>query len=186
MHVLVSLDDLANSRAENERLTKQNTELQNAMNKLVAERRQSLRAQVREFHAVMGQPIGDVPRAPSPERVRLRLRLIAEEFFELLDACLEDVSVNGDMHRHIDAAIDESAVNVDMVAVADAAGDTQYVLEGLMIEFGIDSGPVLAEIQKSNLTKTGGGQRADGKIVKGPMFRKPDLHGVLVAQGLDQ
>jgi predicted HAD superfamily Cof-like phosphohydrolase len=39
-----------------------------------------------EFHKAIGQPIEGRPTVPADARVRLRMALIAEEFFETLNA----------------------------------------------------------------------------------------------------
>jgi hypothetical protein len=46
----------------------------------------SLSGQVREFHAVMDCPTRETPTLIPEERVRLRAALIAEEFFETMEA----------------------------------------------------------------------------------------------------
>lgn len=38
---------------------------------------------------------------------------------------------------------------------------------------------VFAEVHRSNMTKEGGGKRADGKILKGPGYESPDIAAVL-------
>src|SRR5208282_3967193 len=70
-------------------LREQNTELQTRMTELVLQRREEtpLRAQVTAFHKLIGSPVLDVPTEYIPEKnVRLRASLIAEEFFETLEA----------------------------------------------------------------------------------------------------
>ena len=118
---------------------------------------------VREFHEKFGVPVAEKPGFPD-DRVRaLRHDLIDEELQELVEADNAD----------------------DLVGVADAIGDLLYVTYGMALAYGIDMEPVLREIHASNMTKTGGGTRSDGKILKGPNFKLPDLAVVLKEQGAD-
>lgn len=50
-------------------------------------------------------------------------------------------------------------------------------------DFGVGLLSCVEEVHASNLSKTGGKLRADGKMGKGPNFRKPDLRRILVMQG---
>lgn len=146
----------------------------------------TIRAQVTAFHEAMGQPIVKVPAVPSDDRVRLRLRLIAEEFFELLDASLYDrggfVRVAGGA---IARALEDASVRVNLPEFADALVDIAYVVEGSNLELDIDGEKVLAEVQRSNMAKAGGTVRVDGKIQKPEGWTPPDVAGVLRAQGWD-
>jgi predicted HAD superfamily Cof-like phosphohydrolase len=149
------------------------------------------RLQVLEFHKAMGQPIGDTPKLLEDERMRLRLRLVAEEFFELLEASL---SKSPEFDRIAIAkaetmlAIKYTHVDVNMVEVADALGDLDYVIEGMRIEMGIDGAPIAAEIHRSNMSKLGPDgkpiKREDGKVVKPPSWTPPDIAGCLQLQGV--
>jgi predicted HAD superfamily Cof-like phosphohydrolase len=124
-----------------------------------------LHDQVKQFHETMGQPIGSTPQIPTDDRVRLRLRLIAEEFFEALEACgirlaevyPDDESVKGVVLQYIDEWRSDphplETEVVDLPAFADALGDLDYVIEGARIEFGIDGAPIADAIHKSNMEK---------------------------------
>ncbi len=146
----------------------------------------SIQHDVREFHRVMGQPIICTPCVPSDERVRLRLRLIHEEYCELLTACgvaeprFEGIGVYSDILQAIN---DVRARDVDLVESSDALADLSYVVEGMNLEFGIDSEAVLAEVQRSNMSKLGEDgnpvYNADGKVTKGPNYSPPDIAKVL-------
>ncbi len=144
----------------------------------------SIQHDVREFHRVMGQPIICTPCVPSDERVRLRLRLIHEEFCELLTACgVAEPIVEGECRRIRQSIDDVRARDVDLVELADALADIAYVVEGANLEFGIDSEAVLAEVQRSNMSKLGEDgnpvYNADGKVTKGPNYSPPDIAKVL-------
>lgn len=139
----------------------------------------TLREQVVEFHKAFGQPILDVPMAPEADRVRLRLRLIAEEFGEFCEAVGYPIEL-----PDFDASWNGS---VNVAAVADALADLDYVIEGTRLEFGIDGGPIAAEVHRSNMVKLHRDgvpvQRADGKIMKPADWTPPDIDGELRKQG---
>lgn len=152
----------------------------------------TLREQVLEFHRVFEHPTADKPTIPAEQRVRFRLRLIAEEFFELVKATVRGSNDGlfdaiGDAEDALQWAIDQGPVNVDLVELADAMADLDYVVEGTRLEYGIDGRPVAAEVHRSNMAKLGPDgrpiKRADGKTVKPPSWTPPDIEGVLRAQG---
>ena len=75
----------------------------------------------------------------------------------------------------------EAANNNDLVEVADALGDMLYILCGTILTHGMQHiiEDVFSEIQDSNMSKLGlDGKpiyRDDGKVMKGPNYRRPDL-----------
>jgi predicted HAD superfamily Cof-like phosphohydrolase len=123
-----------------------------------------IQLQVTEFHKKFGVPVGERPAMPPRARCDLRLKLMYEELWELEEALLDTWQ------------------GYDLSAVADALGDLLYVVFGTAVECGIDMQPIVDEIHKSNLTKDGGGQRADGKVLKGPGYVAPDIAAVLEEQ----
>ncbi len=146
----------------------------------------TLRDQVRAFHAGIGQTDPTVPQVPSPERVRLRARLITEEYFETMRALFAEherlLAAEACVMNTIDGAFGAD-VEVDLVAFADGCADMAYVIEGSLLECGIDSGPVLAEVHRTNMAKMGGPVRADGKRQKPEGWTPPRLDIVLLKQG---
>jgi predicted HAD superfamily Cof-like phosphohydrolase len=118
--------------------------------------------QVGEFHRAYGLPLRS---RPTPEvgaaQIALRQALIEEEVGELAVAARAG----------------------DLVGVADALADIVYVAYGTAHVYGIDLDAVLDEVHASNMTKLGAdGQpvrRADGKVMKGPGYRPPDIAAVL-------
>ena len=119
-------------------------------------------ADVHAFHDKFGCMIGDGPEPPDDETAALRMRLIEEEHEELKSA-------------HADG---------DIPGVADALTDMIYVILGTAISYGIDLRPVWDEVQRANMAKTGGGTRADGKILKPEGWTPPNIDEVLASQGL--
>ena len=142
-----------------------------------------LSEQVREFHLAMGQPVLTRPTVPRHDRVRLRLRLIAEEFVELLDATLLLRECNVDIGGLLRRIVDTSTVNVDLPSAVDALADLDYVIEGTRAEFGVDGEPVAALVHASNMAKLGGKPDANGKIQKPEGWQAPDIEAELTRQG---
>lgn len=143
---------------------------------------------VEQFHEAFDAPVYDRPTLPTykdaykpyermfkilgeilkedtnDSRSLLRIKLIFEELKELFEA------------------VDKG----DFVEILDALTDIQYVLDGTYLEFGLGSykDAAFREVHRSNMSKLGEDgkpvRRADGKILKGPNFTKPDLNGVLL------
>jgi predicted HAD superfamily Cof-like phosphohydrolase len=114
---------------------------------------------VAEFHKAFGQEDGKWPRLLPHSEFDLRHTLMKEENDEYLEAC----------HKK------------SLVEVADALGDQLYILCGTILKHGMQHIilDVFEEIQASNMSKLGeDGKpvlRADGKILKGPGYFRPDL-----------
>ncbi|WP_366179805.1 GNAT family N-acetyltransferase [Actinomyces timonensis] len=142
-------------------------------------------ALVRRFHHVYGLPIRDDGPSLDRESLDMRMSLIAEEFAELTGA------VYGRAARaEIEAACARARAaddgSRDLVETADALADLVYVIYGMALETGIDLAAVLAEVQRSNMSKLGEDgrpiYREDGKVLKGPGYFPPDVARVLREQ----
>ena len=119
---------------------------------------------VRAFHDAFGIPTADTPGLVDDTTAWQRQRLLAAEVAEVADAI--------DQH--------------DLPAIAHELADCVYVLYGTALVYGIDLDAVLAEVHAANMTKLGADGRpivVDGKVRKGPGYRKPDVAAVL---GLDR
>lgn len=115
---------------------------------------------VAAFHNAFGVGIANTPVGNiSKEINELRHKLMAEENNEYLEA----------------------ANTNDLVEVADALGDMLYILCGTILSHGMQHiiEEVFDEIQDSNMSKLGADgkpiYREDGKVMKGPNYRRPDL-----------
>lgn len=112
---------------------------------------------VGDFMEAFGQEVLYVPTTPDFNLSALRLDLITEEVQELQDAL----------------------ANKSMVDIADALTDILYVVYGAGHAFGIDLDDCFDEVHRSNMTKLGEDgrplYREDGKVLKGPNYREPDL-----------
>lgn len=118
---------------------------------------------VSEFHETFKVEQNDSPTLLSEEDWILRHKLMKEENQEYLDACAEN----------------------DLVEVADALGDQLYILCGTILKHGLQHKieEVFDEIQKSNMSKLDDNGnpifRADGKILKGTNYFRPDIKTIL-------
>lgn len=119
---------------------------------------ESIEAAVTDFHEKFGQRVGS-RSAPEIRDHLPRRRLIAEELEEFDDACYEG----------------------NLVEAVDALGDLLYAIMGGFVTFGVEPGPILEEIHRSNMTKCSV-KRADGKVTKGDKYEPPDIAGCLDAQ----
>ena len=139
-------------------------------------------ALVRRFHHVYGLPVQTDGASLERESLDMRMSLIAEEFAELVGAVYGQAArteVESSYRRAV--AADDGAR--DTVEAADALADLVYVIYGMALETGIDLAAVLAEVQRSNMSKLGADgrpiYREDGKVLKGPGYFAPDVAEVL-------
>jgi len=145
------------------------------------------REMVRAFHEAFDVPVRDaVDLALPDDRLRMRYRLVAEEFAELTGAILGP-DARAVVERAVAAVIDSPTDAADPVGTADATGDLRYVLHGLELECGIPGDEVFAAIHASNMAKLGPDgvalRRADGKVLKPAGWSPPDVAGVLARAG---
>lgn len=116
---------------------------------------------VEEFMVAFKQEVKDNPKLVDYKTAMLRLNLILEEYEELEDAITEG----------------------HLVGIADALTDILYVTYGAGLAYGIDLDKCFEEVHNSNMSKLGEDgnpiYREDGKVIKGPNYRPPDLKNVL-------
>lgn len=121
-------------------------------------------SQVKEFQLAFGQGVEESNFIIESSRAVLRQNILQEEVNELWDA-----SIQG-----------------DIVEVADAIIDCMYILLGTAHEFGIADRLVACfnEVHRSNMSKLDvNGKpvyRADGKVIKGEFYSKPDLASIIL------
>jgi len=147
-------------------------------------RRKNLEQQVREFHVVFGHPAPSEPETPSRELAQLRLRLIAEEFCELLEAHapahVADYidSTKQSLFNVIDF-ITADAPPVNHHGALDAIADLLYVVAGTGVAYGYNVTAASDEVHASNMSKLSDEglpiYDSRGKVVKGPNYRPPLL-----------
>lgn len=119
---------------------------------------------VQEFHEKYGRLVSHKPTVPNADELLLRSRLIVEEAAEFVAAASQG----------------------NMVEMCDALADLLYVTYGAAVILGVNMKPISDEVQRSNMTKDGGGVDSGGKIMKGPKFSPPDILGELKKQGWSQ
>ena len=115
--------------------------------------------QVKQFHDVYRQKYQTSPTAQTDEICNLRYKLGLEELNEYKEAN------DGD----------------DPVGIADALADQLYILLGTILTHGMADiiEDVFDEVHRSNMSKLDENgnpiYREDGKILKGPNYKKPDI-----------
>ena len=121
----------------------------------------NLQSDVRAFQVGAGQV--ELPAVPTFVTAwSLGLTLIKEEVREL----------------------EESMQDRDMPAIADGIADGIYVLLWTANALGIDLEPVWNTIQSANMEKVSPAVfREDGKLLKPPGWKHPDIATILEAQG---
>ena len=141
---------------------------------------------VREFHEVFDHPVSYDPKSIPDIKVRvLRVQMLASELVELARAMGVRLVVDSEVSGNEDDAVvcQAGTEAYDQVEAADALGDLRYIVDGGNLVCGFPGDLVLREIHASNMSKLGAdGQpvrREDGKILKGPNYRKPDIKAVL-------
>ncbi len=139
--------------------------------------------QVREFHDAMDLPTNDSPVMINDDRIKLRLRLITEEYFETLSAATgcEFLPEKEDVLFKIDQSKPHTIFDVE--EFVDGMADLDYVVEGTRVEMGIDGGPIAEEVHAANMRKVGGPKRADGKALKPEGWVGPNIKQRLIEQG---
>jgi predicted HAD superfamily Cof-like phosphohydrolase len=108
---------------------------------------------VKQFHDKFNAHIGAKPKVPTLEVVELRKTLLEEEFHEVMDALKEE----------------------NLNEIAKELCDLIVIVCGTAVSYGINLNPVWDLVHKSNMAKTGGGNRTDGKILKPEGWKKPDI-----------
>ena len=144
-------------------------------------------ALVRRFHHVYGLPVQTDGANLERESLDMRMSLIAEEFSELVGAVYGQAARAELESSYLRAVAADDGAR-DTVEAADALADLIYVIYGMALETGIDLAAVLAEVQRSNMSKLGADgkpvYREDGKVLKGPDYFPPNVEAVLRSRRL--
>jgi predicted HAD superfamily Cof-like phosphohydrolase/DNA-binding XRE family transcriptional regulator len=140
---------------------------------------------VRAFHrASRTLPVRSVPQVPSDDEVRFRARLEAEEFIERLEATFNDPTLIDLLREQLRLFINSAAIDIDLPALADAWADLRYIIFGSEATFGVDGNAVFRVVHEANMKKfsEGGFVREDGKVMKPPGWKPPDIAAELERQ----
>lgn len=114
-----------------------------------------------------------------PDR-ELRLKLIREEKAELIEAVQNVLKEFCDFAYVLQAAVNEGITPDEIVA---EVGDAPAIVSDLVWEFPDDVRlEALERVHASNMSKLVDGKpirREDGKVLKGPNYKAPDLSDLL-------
>lgn len=119
-------------------------------------------ATIADQEATTSNPLSAAHRLSNRAVMDLRRNLLLEEVQEYVDADNEN----------------------DVVSLVDGLIDIVYIVQGTLVELGVDFQECWDEVHSSNMTKidpeTGKVEkREDGKILKPPSYRRPDLRSVV-------
>lgn len=135
---------------------------------------------VRDFHVLFGRPARARPVQLPRHELALRLRLIAEEFCELVEALVGHDSPF--LCMTVSECVNHAALHAqpyDAAEVAKEAVDLKYVVNGTGVQAGIDIDAAWRVVHESNMAKVGPHGEvlidADGKILKPPGWWPPDV-----------
>lgn len=129
-------------------------------------------AQVKDFMLAAEQVCPPTPIIADVEVAQLRYNLINEELQEF-NVAVNRYFMMADLYQ-------EGEV---LAQVADALADLLYVVIGSGVAFGIDLEPVFEEVHAANMRKfRGGHRRGDGKWMKPPDWRGPDVEAIIARQ----
>ncbi len=152
---------------------------------------------VEEMMKLAGQPIPKQPTFP-PANIRLaRAKLVLEEALELVDALGVDIKAslpdptNNSINLQIPVQFRDLVFSirpnhsVQLSEIAKEAADCSVVTIGTLSAFGISDSSILKAVDYNNLDKFGPGGYLDqnGKWIKPPNHRKPDIKHELQLQG---
>lgn len=137
---------------------------------------------VRAWHQKYGVKINSGPTLLDERTARLRIDLIQEEVREIRQSYWKyDPRLS--KYVYLPSLVKSTEDGIRCLAkTADALGDTLYVIYGTGVTMGIDLDPIFREINSSNMSKTIGIMRDDGKILKGPNWKPPDLERLIEIQ----
>ncbi len=140
-------------------------------------------SRVEEFMRKANQNLPDRPTVPDEGIRELRARLILEEALETVDALGITPTINGIEIKEEDLKLNITK-DADLIGIADGCADISVVTTGTLLACGIKDKLLLENVDQNNLDKFGPGHkiREDGKIIKPPNHRPPDIHSIIEEQ----
>jgi len=110
---------------------------------------------VEEFHLTFGAPVLEKPMIPDMARIKLRLTLILEELAELAQASGAESVFMDLLNQKLEKYLPQPEQQ-DPVEVVDALCDLQVVLNGTILEFGLQNNfdEAFEEVHRSNMSKS--------------------------------
>lgn len=149
---------------------------------LAMSRKKSIHQQrVELFMECANQDVPKIPTIPDEKTRRFRANIILEEALETIEALGFNVILkpfDGDLE------IGPQAYEPNLEKIVDGCADVIVVTTGTLSACGVADEAVQAEVDDANLRKFGPGsyKREDGKWMKPPDFRPPNIEGVLATQ----
>jgi predicted HAD superfamily Cof-like phosphohydrolase len=142
---------------------------------------------VEEFMRLAEQEVPKTPTIPSEEVRILRAKLIMEEAFETIEKGLGvsiEVGVGISVETNIDSLTFRLNGEPNLLEIADGCADLSVVTIGTLSACGIKDGPLLREVDRTNLMKfeEGGYKREDGKWIKPSDWIPPNIPRILERQ----
>lgn len=146
---------------------------------------------VKKFMQFALQATPSSPTIPSEKDRVLRAKLILEEAIETIEGLGIVVHITADdlcgeplitlSHWANIATYRAGAIPFDLMKVIDGCCDTNVVITGTLIACGVPDLPFQEEVDANNLAKFGPGHTwgEDGKLIKPPGHKPPDLEGVM-------
>lgn len=121
---------------------------------------------------------------PDYDQIRTCLKLINEEFHELIEAMWKCDPKLGEMFNHKQAVPGFIMTDITsrLVEIADGLGDLIYVVLYTANIYGFDLDPIFEEIQRSNMTKIGGQINSAGKLIKPDTYSPAQLTPIIQDQ----
>ena len=151
---------------------------------------QERQALVRDFHRKSGEPINDAPEPPDALQAVLRAKFILEEAFELAEALgvhieltLSDDPYEGEVIEVYFGRLEfcPSGRQPDIAKAVDALRDLEYQIHGTELVLGVHTATdeTFLEVHRSNMEKQIVDSSPDGKALKPPGWKPPNIAGVL-------
>ena len=127
---------------------------------------------VREFNKIMDQDVDTKLDRESINLVWFRLKLIKEEFEEVQDSIFQ-LNESFLTNHNVDGA--KSNLLKELA-------DLLYVVYGAGVSLGLDLDEAFKRVHESNMSKLVDGKplkNKDGKVIKGPFYKKPFLQDLV-------
>lgn len=127
---------------------------------------------VERFMELAKQKVPGNPTLPSSDIRLFRARMVLEEALELISAL--GCAVNIDLE-----VVEAPSFSLKLDEIAKECADLSVVSIGTLSACGFEDEPVLLAVDMNNLQKFGEGsyRREDGKWIKPPGHKPPDLKG---------
>ena len=126
---------------------------------------------VEEFHKKFGSPHPQQPHPGDAALVRLRMRMMREEYEEVR---VEMVKLTRLLEHHEPGTERVDKIMATLGLLLKELADLRYVVEGTAVAFGLPFEEAFEEVHRSNMSKTPPDEPGQ-KAVKGPWYSKADV-----------